>query len=279
MQDKEFDVMQQPKKVDVMQKSEKIEIPHELVPLPSKGKLYPEEHPLFAEESVQIKAMTAAEENILTSPALMKKGTVIDTLIKSCLLNKSIDPKTLLAGDKSAILLAIRITGFGPEYIMRTSCPECSHVFEHAFDLSKIEIKELSADPSVSGKNLFSYVLPKSKKTVEFKILTSGDEADILETQDRRKKALKKSGIGTEVDTNVTDRLLKCIVKIDGSEDKKTIEKFVYSMPVYDSRSLREYIRSIEPDVLFKQEVECPNCDAVEIHDVPIGMEFLWPKL
>lgn len=280
MQDKEVDIMQPATpKVDVMQSNQTPEIPYELVPLPSQGKLYPEEHPLYGEESVQIKAMTATEENILSSPALLKKGMVVDTLIKSCLLNKSIDPRTLLAGDKSTILLAIRISGFGSEYNVRTSCPECSNGFDHSFDLSKVSLKNLSKEPDVPGKNMFTFVLPKSKKTIKFKILTSGDESDILETQEKRKRAFKKSGIQSEVDTTVTDRLLRGVVEIDGNKDRKFIEKFIASMPVLDSRALREHIKNIEPDVTFKQEVECPNCGAVETHDIPIGMEFLWPKL
>jgi hypothetical protein len=280
MQEKDIDVMQTATpKVNVMQGASAPEIPYELVPLPSQGKLYPEEHPLFGEESVQIKAMTATEENILSSPALIKKGTVVDTLIRSCLLNKSIDPKTLLAGDKSAILLAIRISGFGAEYTMKTSCPECSHGFDHNFDLSKVLVKPLNCDPLIANSNIFSFVLPKSKKTIKFKLLTSGDEMDISETQDKRRKALRKSGVTSEVETTVTDNLLRGILEIDGNKDRKFIEKFVATMPVLDSRTIREHIKAIQPDILFKEEVECPNCGAVETHDIPIGMEFLWPKL
>lgn len=263
-----------------MQSVKKEEIPFDVVPLPSKGRLYDEDHPLYAEESIQFKAMSNVEENILHSKGLIKKGLVVDELIKSCLINKSINPQDLLIGDKTAILTAIRISGLGAEYTVKTMCPECDESYPYTFDLSKCEIKSLGKDPDQEGKNLFSFVLPKSKQEVKFKLLTSGDEADISKTQEQRRKALRKHTPGaTEVDTNITDRLTKQIVRYGGEKEKTKIARLVKDMKSPDSRALRQYIRDIEPDLLLEQEVECPHCGMEETHPIPMGIEFLWPKL
>ncbi len=249
------------------------DVPFDRVPLPSKGLLYPEEHPLHKETHVDIKAMTAAEEDILSSRALIKKGAVVNTLIKSCLLNKSIDPDSLVLGDKNAILLGIRIGGFGADYTVKTYCPsaECEKTFTHTFDLSKLEIKEL-------GTIDFEYTLPRSKVKVKFKLLTSGDEADIHAGQEARKKMQKKHN-HLEIETNVTDKLIACITLYDGEKDRSKIATKVRKMPALDAKKLIEHINSVSPDIKMNQEVKCPYCDAVETHDVPMGIEFFWPKL
>lgn len=269
--------------VDVLNKSTgqtQSEIPFDRVPLPSKGVLYPEDHPLYNESHVDIKAMTAAEEDILSSRALLKKGTVVDTLIQSCLLNKSISPTGLLLGDKNAILLGIRIGGFGADYTAKTYCPnpDCNKSFNHTFDLSKVEIKELSVSPSIVGQNVFDFVLPKSGSKIQFKLLTSGDESDISKAQEAKKK-IKKGGNFSEIETNVTDKLIYSIISYDGEKDKGKISTKVRKMPALDAKKLIDYINNISPDVKMVQEVTCPHCDNVEIHDIPMGIEFLWPKL
>ena len=280
---------QQKPKVDVMQEKATPggegggtngEVPGEIVPLPSKGKLYETDHPLYGEDSVQIKRMSNKEENILHSRALIRKGLVVNELIKSCLLNKSIDPDGLLIGDKSAILTAVRITGLGKDYLTKTTSPCCEEVFDHTFDLSKCQIKELAEDPIKTGENLFEFTLPQSGAKVKFKLLTAGDESDISATQEARRKAIKKQAPNaSEVDTNITDRLMKSIVSYDGERDKFKIAKHVMEMRSPDSRAIRSYIRRIEPDLNMVEEVECPQCGDVEKHNIPMGIEFLWPEL
>lgn len=250
------------------------EIPLDVVKLPSKGLLYPEEHPFHHLESVEFKAMGTFEENILASTALIRKGTVINTLIKSCLSNKLVDPSSLIIGDKSAILLAIRLSGYGSEYKAKTTCPECNKAWKYVFDLSGIEYKFLSQEPVNPGANLFSFVLPGTKRQVTFKLLTDGDDIDISKTQEARKKNTE-----IDVDTTITDRLVTQIVSIGSISDKDQIAREVKKMSLKDSRPLREYIHSIEPDLLFEEEVSCKFCGSKEVHPIPLGVEFLWPKL
>lgn len=249
------------------------ELPYDIAPLPSKGRLYPEGHPLHMKESVEFKAMTAHEENILATPALLKQGTVLDVLMKSCLVNKGINPLSLLVGDKSVLLLKIRISGFGSEYIARTICPACGKDFKHTFSLNKVELRGLGADPIEEGQNLFEYMLPKTKKKIKFSLTTDGDDLDVAKTQEARKKAIQSAII----DTTITDRLKIAIKEVDGKKDKEFISKFVERMPAFDSRKLRQYMSKIEPAAIMKEDVVCKHCGEVQAHRIPMGYDFFWP--
>lgn len=249
------------------------EVPVDIVKLPSKGLLYPHDHPFYGVDSVEFKAMAAPEENILATHALIKKGTAINTLIKSCLINKAVDPSSLIIGDKSAILLAIRNSGFTTEYRAKTTCPECGKSFKHKFDLGKIQYKFLSQTPVAEGQNLFAFTLPASKRNVTFKLLTDGDDLDIAQTQEGRKKISE-----SEIDTTITDRLTVQIQSIGPITEKDAIARAVRKMATLDSRPLREYIQSIEPDMIFEEEISCRHCGVKEVHPIPLGVEFLWPK-
>lgn len=250
------------------------DVPFEVVPLPSKGLIYGEEHPLCDEKEVEIKPMTAVQENILASKALIKNGTVMSVLMKSCFTNTSIDPTSLLIGDKSAILLGIRISGFGADYRVQTRCPACNEEFLHTFDLSKCEMKPLEEQPVRPHTNLFEFALPKSKKIVQFSLLTDADDLEIMQTQRNRSKTLN-----TEIDMRITDELTKMIKSVDGKEDREFIAKFVRSMSVMDSRAFRKHVVSIQPGVDLEEEVTCRKCGAVETHNIPLTTEFFWPSL
>lgn len=252
------------------------ELPYERVVLPSRGKLYSIEHPLYKQEYVEFKAMTATEENILATPALLKAGTAINVLIKSCLVDKQIDPLSLLCGDRSALLMAIRISGFGTEYRVNTACPICSFQFPYTFDLSRVEIKELEEEPIEHGQNLFSMTLPKTKATVKYSLPVDGDDLDIAKIQEARKKMIKSSDAPSTI---VTDRLKLAIKEVNGKTDGAYISKFVEKMPALDSRKLRQHINKIAPNILLKEKVSCTNCGVESEHGFQMGTEFFWPEL
>ena len=249
-----------------------LDIPQEIVPLPSMGKVYHPESPLHGLESIEIKAMTAREEDILTSRALLKKGTVIYELIKSCIINRSIDPLQLLSGDRNAIMVAIRITGYGPEYNVELECPECSVKSPHGFDLSSLPLRRLEIEPVQPGMNVFEYQLPYSKKKVHFKFMTGRDEEEIMVMSEKQKKL----ALGTE--SNVTTNLLYSIVSIDGVSDRSKISAFVKNMPARDSLSLREFIKDSEPGIIMRQDTTCDACGHTEEVNMPLGVSFLWPQ-
>lgn len=249
-----------------------LDIPNELVPVPSCGKTYKEDSALHKKEVVEIRPMTTREEDILTSRALLKKGTVISELIKSCLLDKSINPVDLLVGDRNALMVAIRVTGYGAEYDAEVECSSCSTKTKQTFDLTQLPLKRLEIDPVILGENTFEFLLPHSKKRVRFKFMTGRDEEEISVTQEKQKK------LGLQSDSLVTTNLLYSIVSIEGVTDRAKIASFVRNMPARDSLALRTYIKNNEPGIEMKQGVTCPSCGHEEEVGMPINTGFLWPS-
>jgi hypothetical protein len=248
-------------------------VPVESVPLPSNGKIYPQNSGLFNRELVQIKAMTAQEEDILMSRALIKEGTVLTHLINSCLIDKSINSKDLIAGDRNALLVAIRITGYGADYRVEVSCPECNTKQTSAFDLSDLDIKRLTIEPITPGTNQFEYTLPVSKKRVIFKFMTGRDEEEQSTILERRRKAMPD----IQIDTIITSRLEFAILSIEGVQDRNKTNTFIKSMPALDSRSLRNYISDNEPGIDMTGKFRCSHCSANTQVSLPLGSSFFWP--
>ena len=249
-----------------------LDIPLEIVPLPSSGKVYSPDSSLHAMEAVEIRPMTAREEDILTSRALLKKGTVITELLRSCLVDKSVNPADLLGGDRNALMVAIRITGYGPDYNAEIECQACNTKTQHEFNLAELPIRRLELNPVVPGANLFQFTLPFSKKAVKFRYLTGRDEEEILALSEKQKK------LGLSGESNVTTSLMHSIVSVDGIEDRAKIANFIKHMPARDSLALRNYIRDSEPGVIMKQETSCPSCGHSEEVNMPLGANFLWPS-
>ena len=258
---------------NVMKEDFGMEIPVEVVPLPSQGKIYPEGTSIHNCETLEIKAMTAREEDILTSRALIKKGTVISELLRSCLIDKSINVDAMISGDRNALMTAIRITGYGADYQVEVTCPECGESSKQEFNLAELPIKRLEIQPIEEGANRFSFTLPVSKKNVVFRFLTGADEQNISIEQDRKKKK-KLSG---DVDSLVTNRLLYSIVSVDGVDGRNKISMFVRHMPARDSRMLRKFMDDNEPGVEMKAWMECSNCLESSEVGLPIGVSFFWP--
>jgi hypothetical protein len=252
-----------------------MDIPSEVVPLPSTGLCYPPSHPFHGRESVDIYAMSTREEDILTNAALLKKGTVISELIRSCLVEKRIDSSDLLTGDRNALMVAIRITGYGKDYPAQVTCDsdECQTQFENEFNLLELPIQRLELQPLSVGQNLFEFVLPVTKKLVKFRFLTGRDEEEMIATAAQQKKHNLPSGA-----TNVTTSLLRSLVSVDGIEDRSKLANFVKAMPARDSLSLRTYIRNNEPGIRMRQTVVCPSCEHESEVSMPIGANFLWPN-
>ena len=239
----------------------KFNFPTEVVDLPSKGLVYPKDHPL-ASGKVEMKYMTAKEEDILTNQNYIKKGIVLDKLLESLTLGK-IDIKDLIAGDKNAILIASRILGYGKDYSFSYDGKE------YNVDLSQIDNKPFNTD-LVSYKGTIKFTLPVSKNTVEFKFLSEKDEEKI----DQEIEGLKK--LNKDNTSSITTRLKHQIVSIDGDEDKTNIKNFVDNyLLAQDSRALRLYIKAISPDVNLTTKVEVNGVE--EDIDIPININFFWP--
>ena len=238
-------------------------IPTETVELPSKGKFYPEGSPL-AEGKVEMKYMTAKEEDILTNQNYIKQGKVIDKLLQSLIVTK-INYNDLLIGDKNAIMIAARILSYGAKYNFTYD------EVEQEVDLSTLENKPLAEEIINSEANEFSFTLPHSGNTLTFKLLTHGDENKINDEL-RGLKKIKKEGA-----SEVTVRLAHMITSVNGETERKDIRDFVNNyFLAKDAREFRKYYNSISPDINL--EVTLVNSEGDEEDtDLPIGLNFFWP--
>ena len=257
---------------NVMKDDFGFEVPTEAVPLPSNGSVYPVESAMHRKELVTIRAMTAREEDILTSKALIKKGTVISALLKSAILDDGFDPDHMLSGDRNAVMIALRITGYGTSYRSEVDCPSCGEKSKQDFDLAELPIKRLAIEPVAPGANLFEVELPVTHKKVRFKFLTGADEMDLAAFTEKRKK------MGQVTDNLVTTRLQYSIQSIDGINDKSKIQMFIKNMPAKDSLFLRRFIDENEPGIEMKAWMDCPSCLEHSEVRLPLGASFFWPE-
>lgn len=237
-------------------------LPTEIVELPSKGLLYPEDSEL-AKGTVEIKYMTAKEEDILTNQSYIRSGTVLDKLLKSIIVSK-INFDDLLIGDKNAIMVAARILGYGSDYSF-------DYLGEsYTIDLSQIENKPLKEELFTSRTNEFTFTLPKTGNVITFKVLNHKDEQDI----NRELEGLKK--INKDASPELSTRLKYMITSVEGNRDRKDIREFVDNyLLAQDSRALREYIKEVQPDVDL---TFFPDGSDTRV-SIPIGVSFFWPDI
>ena len=250
------------------------EVPVDTAPLPSRGLLYDKESALYQRETIDIRAMTAKEEDILMSQAYIKQGVVIDKLLESCIIDKSINVSELLTGDRNTILVALRVTGFGSEYKSVTVCEQCGSRETSSFELTDLKLKNLDIKPVSPGLNEFEIHLPVSNKRATISFMTSGVEADIAATERRNKEVL-----GIDSDSNrVTSRLFSLIQSIDDIRDRNKIKKFIENMPLRDSRAIRAFIRDNEPGIDMNTSYNCGSCKQEAQVTLSLGLNFLWPS-
>lgn len=253
-------------------------VPTTFVELPSRGMFYPEGHPLYNQETVEIKFMTAKEEDILTSTSLIKNNLVFERLISSILIDKSIDPKTLLTGDRNAIILEARKTAYGADYETSFNCPSCSQKIEYKFNLDFFQNKELIFDEiegvALTGDGLFQVELPVSKISVEVKLLNVREESILNKEIDKKMKG--KGARGTE--RNATDNLKSFIRRVNGTDDIGVVHSFIENMPAADARYVRKIYKELVPDIDMTHEFACEKCGEIADLEVPLNVEFFWPK-
>ena len=245
-----------------------LKIPTETISLPSKGLLYPETSPL-SKGQIEMKYMTAKEEDILTNNNFIRQGTVIDKLLQALIVTP-IEYNELLVGDKNAILVAARVLGYGKDYTFKYANQRNQEV-ETTVDLSLLEDKQIDESLFKRGVNEFKFILPNSCNNITFKLLTHGDEQKI----DAEIKGLQK--VNPNSSTDVTTRLKHIITSVEGKREAKDIREFVDNYLIAkDARTLREYYSKISPDVdlTFKPEDESYTGEGITI---PVSINFFWP--
>jgi len=248
--------------------------PTEFVELPSKGQFYGEDHPLHNVDTIEIKHMTAKEEDILTSETLLKKGIAINRMLTSLIVNKNIRVESLLLGDKNALLVAARITGWGSPYQVNATCPACYNKSDTTFDLNEIQITDienLPEDVEVVENGLFAVHLPVSKIQVTVRLLTSADEEGLHRIAEKNKKFMKPSSL-------ITDLLKAIVVAVNEHTDPPTIHKCVEKIPLPDVAYLRKKYEQVKPDMDINFDFECSACNYVGRVVMPMTAEFFWPQ-
>jgi hypothetical protein len=245
--------------------------PSEFVQLPSKGR-YPEGHPLCGQDSIEIRYMTAKDEDLLTNRSLLKKGLAIDRLLRNLIKDPTIDARSLYSGDRNSIIIHARVSAYGSEYRTAVTCPACGETNKFKFDLGDYE--EYDGN-NIDGTNIqnnndgtFSTTLPLSKIVARIKPLDGHDELNMANA-DNVKESAKAA---------VTKQIRRFVVDFNGYGDANTVAHVVDNMVAVDSRHLRNCFSLISPDIKMEQKFVCKNCEHEEVMVVPFGTDFFWPE-
>jgi hypothetical protein len=252
---------------------EKIKYPTEIIDLPSRGWFYPSGHPLESGK-IEIKMMTAREEDILTSQNLIRKGVVLKKLLDSLIVDKRVKQDDILLCDMNGIFIAVRRLAYGDQYgPLKIKCNSCGEDCEHTVDLGGIEPKPFDFEKYPRGQNSFSFTLPYSNKQITYKILTQKED-DLV---DGEIKSLAK--VNKERSSEVTTRLKYIIQAVDGDDEKSVIRKFIETeLMSRDALFMRKYIKDNVPDINMSFQFACPNCSNEEKMDIPMTVQFFWPS-
>tara|TARA_S200002703_G_scaffold3533_2_gene5040 strand:+ start:2119 stop:2865 length:747 start_codon:yes stop_codon:yes gene_type:complete len=241
---------------------ESFKFPTETIELPSKGLIYPEDNPLSSGK-IEMKYMTAKEEDILTNQSYINNGTVLDKLMKSLIVSK-VNYSDLVVGDKNAVMIAARILGYGKMYKFEYKGEEVE------VDLSTLENKEFDEDSISKGINEFNFTLPTTGTEITYKLLSHKDEMAI----EAEIKGLKK--INKNSDPTMSTRLKQMILSVNGDSERKTVREFVDTyFLASDARAFRKHIATHQPDVNLLTQVELS--DGMEDVEIPITVNFFWP--
>ncbi len=247
--------------------------PTEVLSLPSKGLLYPEDSPLRS-GTIDVKYMTAKEEDILTSTNLIAQGKVIERLLESVIVTPNVKLDDLLVGDKNAVMMGTRILGYGSEYNVSLNDPETNEEVELQVDLTTLKPKEIDEKLLEEGENKFEFELPNSKRKVEFKLLNGHDEKKIEEALKELEKVEQLTGISSELTTRIKHQL----ISVDGNTEKSFINNFVDNeFLALDTRAYRKYVSGITPDIDISFDYRTKRTGKEVKVDVPLGVEFFWP--
>lgn len=246
-----------------------LKIPTETVTLPSKGLVYPETS-LLSTGEIEMRYMSAKDEDILTNINFIRQGTAIDKLLKSLVVSP-IDLDDLVVGDKNAILFAARILGYGKDYTFRFRNTLTGKDDEYTIDLTTLSEKEIDESLFEKGKNEFKFVLPKSGNAITFKLLTGKDEKAI----DAEIKGLQKINPNGAFEN--TTRLKHMITSVNGKADQASIREFVDEyLLAPDSRAFKQYYNEISPDIDTTITIDKDGY-VQEGVVVQIDVNFFWP--
>jgi len=249
-------------------------VPTEFVNLPSKGKFYPPTHPLHKKDVIEIKQMTAKEEDILTSKSLLKKGVALDKLIESLIVDKNIKQNSLTVEDRNAIIISARIAAYGADYTTTVSCPSCSQKSKYTFnlleELTPDEVEETEEATHVDENGCFTIILPATKWKVVCRALVGNDEKTIVNLSEMKKKSAN--------DSMLLEQLKLTVISIQGVTERVTVENALSAMPAKDSKYLRMKYQEVVKSKDLVRKFSCNSCDYEADLEVPLSADFFWFK-
>jgi hypothetical protein len=230
---------------------------------------------LHGQKELEIKHMTAKEEDLLTSQTLIKKGMAIEKMLQSIVVDKRLNVENIFSCDRSAMMIAARVTAYGNEYEISLTCPSCSTKSQIVYDLSTAVVN--------TGKNheegeveylqdgTFVVVLPKTGYRVQMRLLIGKDERALFEINENRKRK-------NLLEAAATDQLRMSIVSVNGISDQQTLDKFISTLRAMDAKLLRTMYKKVSPSLEMKTDFNCSSCSFVQEVEVPLTAEFFWPK-
>ncbi len=248
--------------------------PTEFVDLPSNGVGYPEGHPLYEKDTIEIRFMTAKDEDILSSRTLLKKGLAVERFLDNILVDKNLKAADILVGDRNAILIAARISGYGSDYQTQVGCPSCGEKTHFTFDLNNRIVDESRVNENLNLSKTedgnFTTIMPLSKFKLNFKLLNGADEAYLSQLTMKKSKT-------KDAEAMFSDQYKRMIVSIEGHTEKNVINHYVNNMPTLDSRHLRACYKEATPSVTVTENFVCSSCNHEEDMEVPFTADFFWP--
>ena len=256
-------------------------VPTYIVPLPTKGKYYDEDHPCHGIEQVEIRYMTAKEEDMLTSEHLLKEGVAHTRMVQNLIMDPKISVRDMLVQDVGALMIAARITGYGSEYDVSVRCPACLSVVDHSFNVEEALHKSIEdtrsrlgllPEPYSAGDNrwLVGVTLPLTKAQVAIRWLSGADEEKFS------KLNYQKSTTASE--SLITDLLRSMIVSINGEDNPIAVAHLIKTMPTQDGVFLRNAYINMIPSFKLQQTYSCQSCGHTADTEVPLNATFFWPN-
>ena len=246
-------------------------VPTEFVELPSQGRYYPQGHALHGQTNIEIKQMTAKEEDILTSQSLLRQGVALDRVLQSIVVDPRINVNSLLIGDKNALLVACRVSGYGSDYRTEVTCPECGQRQNYHFDLNTASIQDGGDLSNVTANEdgTFTTTLPRSKFSATFRLLTAQDERFMEQLKSKNKN---------QRDRLISGTLRAMLVAVEDNTTAEALNYVAENLPSMDAAHLRKCYAQVAPSLDLKQYFECANCDHSQDMEVPLTADFFWPN-
>jgi len=248
--------------------------PTEIVDLPSKGQGYPDNHPLNGQDFIEIKYMTAKDEDTLSNQSLVRKGIALERVMQNIIVNSEIDPLSLLVCDRNAILIKARATAYGSNYDAMVNCPKCATANMVTFDLMKPKVSGGLSEEALNtvqyfGNGLYQTKMPGTKFTVKFRLANGEDENRIMEMAVQ----------GKTVEYGTVEQYKQMIKSVEEFTEDEVIHSYVENMIITDASHFKQVLRDCTTTVRIAQNLKCKSCSHEQEVDVPFGTDFFWPNL